>query len=473
MRNATTDSRPFRMPMTLFDRSWTRAIAVAALAWLGLSHPKPIAGQDQIPGVSLGLVYTGSYVPALAIQPFTGRFGGSGLAPEVETIIGNDLRNSDRFEMLDRLPSGFVRDQVDYALWDRLGAVWLVTGTLEGAGEGYVLLLELHDVVYGEIRERGRFRVPDPSDADFRMSVHRAADEIVRWATGDPGMAASRIAFTMRGIRADSLTYNEVYVIDSDGENLQRMTNFQEYLESPTWSPDGSTVAYTSWKSGYPRIYEMDVRTGEEVMLPPVRGAGDYVTPTYSPDGRTLAFSVLGSDERSGIFTYNVAEDCCLAYLSGGPWYDLSPTYSSDGRWMAFNTLRYGDAVPQVMLMPAQGGTAEPLSPYAYGSGGYFTSPDWSPHGDLVAFHGRIERGRYHILVANLEDDGRVLRQLTNEGNNEDPSWAPDGRHLVFVGERSWGFGLLVVDATTGNVRPLLAGQRVGVPDWSSALPPR
>ncbi len=459
--------------MSAFNRVRSYLAATVAVTALVAVSPRATAAQDQIPGVSLGLVYTGAYVPALAVQPFTGRFGGAGLAPDVETIVSTDLRNSDRFQMLDQLPAGFVRDQVDYALWDRLGAVWLVTGTFEGAGEGYVLLIELHDVVYGEVRERGRFRVPEPSDPDFRMAVHRASDEIVRWATGDPGMAASRIAFTMRGVRADSLTYNEVYVIDSDGENLRRVTDFQDALESPTWSPDGSKLAYTSWKSGYPRIYEMNLNTGQETMLPPVRGAGDYITPAYSPDGRTLAFSVLGSGERGGIFTYNVAEDCCLAYLSGGPHYDISPTYSPDGRWMAFNTLRYGDAVPQVMVMPAQGGVAETLSPYQYGAGGYFTAPDWSPYGDLVAFHGAIERGRYHILVANLEDGGRVLRQLTTEGNNEDPSWAPDGRHLVFVGERSWGYGLLVVDATTGNVRPLLAGRRVGVPDWSPAVAPR
>jgi TolB protein len=123
------------------------------------------------------------------------------------------------------------------------------------------------------------------------------------------------------------------------------------------------------------------------------------------------------------------------------------------------------------MLMPAEGGSAETLSPYEYGNGGYFTSPDWSPRGDLVAFHGRIERGRYHILVADLKDNGRVLRQLTSEGNNEDPSWAPDGRHLVFVGERSWGYGLFVIDATSGKYRALMSGFRVGVPDWSPSLP--
>ena len=91
--------------------------------------------------------------------------------------------------------------------------------------------------------------------------------------------------------------------------------------------------------------------------------------------------------------------------------------------------------------------------------------------GDHVAFHGRIGRfGRYHILVADVSDRGRRVRQLTSEGNNEDPSWAPDGRHLVFVGERSWGFGLMIVDVTTGRIRSLLGGRKVGLPVWSPAL---
>lgn len=448
----------------------SRPVASMALVLLALGGADRLQAQqvDQIPGVSLGLVYASSYLPALAIQPFSGSFGGAGAAPQVEAIVGRDLRNSDRFEVMDALPSGLVGDQVDYSLWDRLGAVWLVTGQLEGAGEGFVLLLELHDVVYGEVRERGRFRVPDPAQEDFRMAVHRASDEIVRWATGDPGMAASRIAFTM----TDAEGGKDIYVIDSDGENLRRVTREPEgsITQSPTWSPDGAKIAFSSYRTGYPRIYELELATGRERMLEPVRGAGDYQTPAYHPDGRTLAFSVLGSDMRSGIFTYDLERGCCLAYLSGGPWYDISPTYSPDGRWMAFNTLRFGDAVPQVMIMPAEGGNAETLSPYEYGGGGYFTSPDWSPTGDLVAFHGRIERGRYHILVASIEQGGRVLRQLTSEGNNEDPSWAPDGRHLVFVGERSWGYGLFVVDATSGRLRALMSGRRVGVPDWSPAL---
>jgi TolB protein len=300
------------------------------------------------------------------------------------------------------------------------------------------------------------------------MAVHRTSDEVVRWATGEPGMAASRIAFTM----TDSDGNKDIYVVDSDGENMNRVTQYNTLTESPTWSMDGSRLALTSWKSGYPRIYQVDIRGGNELMIPEVRGAGDYITPAYHPDGRTLAFSVLGSDQTGGLFTYDVERDCCLAYISGGDWYDLGPSFSPDGLWVTFNTLRFGDHTPQVMLMPAEGGAAETLSPYDYGSGGYFTSPDWSPIGDLIAFHGRVDRasGRYHVLVAEVENQGRVLRQLTFEGNNEDPSWAPDGRHLVFAGERSWGFGLFVVDSASGRLRTLVSGRRVGLPDWSPSL---
>jgi TolB protein len=442
---------------------------VAAAVGL-LVHAAGVVAQDQtIPGVNLGLVYSNSYVPTLAIRPFTGSFGGEGLSPDVEAIMGRDLHDSDRFQVMDSLPAGLIGDGLDYALWDRLGADWLVSGRVEGAGEGYVLLLELHDVVYGTVREQGRFRIPSFSSPDFRMAVHRASDEVVRWATGDPGMAASRIAFTL----TDGSGNKDIFVIDADGENMERVTDHASLIESPTWSPDATKIAFTSWKSGYVRIYEHTLATRQERMLEPVRGEGDYITPAYSPDGSTLAFSVLGGGERSGIFTYDVARNCCMAYLSGGAWYDFSPTFSPDGRWMAFNTERFGSAIPQVMLMPTEGGTAEPLSPYSYGERGYFTSPDWSPRGDLVAFHGAITRGRYHILVADLANGGRVLRQLTSEGNNEDPSWAPDGRHLVFVGERSWGYGLFVVDVASGQLRTIVTGRRVGVPDWSPALTPR
>lgn len=439
--------------------------AVLALAALAVgSLPASGQGRDSIPGVTLGLVYE-AYSPALAMKPFTGRFGGGGVAPQVEAIVGRDLHNSDRFEVMDSLPASLLGDGVDYKLWDDLGAVWLVTGQVEGAGEGYVLLLELHDVVYGEVKERGRFRIPDPASDGFRMAVHRASDQVVQWATGEPGMAATRIAFNM----VTSQGSKEIYLIDSDGENLHRLTDNQSLSMSPSWSRDGTKIVYSSVKSGDWRIYEKDLATGEEKEMPAPRD-GIYITPTFAPDGQTVAFSVSGGT-RSGLFTYNMDRSCCLTHLSGGPGYDdLSPTYSPDGRQIAFNTNRFGTNVPQIMVMSADGGDPETISPYQYGSGGYYSAPDWSPTNDLVAFHGAVRRGTYHILVADLKDRGKRIRQLTWEGNNEDPSWAPDGRHLVFVGVRRWGTGLMVVDVASGRLRTLLGSREVGVPAWSPGL---
>ena len=447
-------------------RPWFLLAVVAAGAVF--SPPLSLGAQqrDSIPGVALGLLYeTGGYTPPLAIKPFTGRFGGQALAGQVEAIVARDLRYSDRYRVMDSIPPALMRGEaVDYTLWDRLGAVWLLTGQVEGSGDGFVLLLELHDVVYGQVKERGNIPIPEPTAAGFRMAVHQASDHVVRWTFQEPGMAASRIAFPMR---RDGIT--ELYLVDSDGENLRRITSHGDVVLSPAWSPDGQRLAYSSpHESGNWEIYEMDLTSQRTTRLDAVRD-GMFITPAYHPDGETLAFAVQGAT-RSGIFTYNLTRGCCLTNLTDGTKNDLSPTYSPDGEWLAFNSNRLGDGVPQIYVMPAKGGDPELISPYAYGQQGYYTSPDWAPSGDLVAFHGRVGRyGNFHILVAQMGEQGRLL-QLTWEGNNEDPSWAPDGRHLVFTGERSWGKGLFIVDTVTGTIRPVMTGVEVRTPQWSPSL---
>jgi TolB protein len=461
--------------IAILTRASARAGLARALAGLALaaacvpSLPARTSAQEAetLPGVRLGLAYENAYVPALAIQPFTGRFGGQAAASAVEAIVGRDLINSDRFQVIDSLPEQMVGETVDYALWDRLGAVWLLSGQLEGSGDGFVLVLRLHDVVYRQVKQEGRFQVPDPSREEFRMAVHRASDDVVEWVFDEPGMAASRIAFAMT---RDGGATKELYVVDSDGENLRRVTNHRSLSLSPSWSPGGRHIVYNSYhgSDGLGRIYEVDLETGESTGVTPLRD-GNYITPAYLADGETVAFSVL-SGTRTGLFTYNVRRDCCLTNLTEGRWDDLSPTFSPDGRFIAFNSNRLGVGVPQIYTMPAAGGSPELLSPYQYGSGGYYSAPDWSPFGNLVAFHGRVGRtGRYHILVARM-GEGRRLLQLTAEGNNEDPSWAPDGRHLVFRGERDWGKGLFIVDTATGRIRPLLRGVDANTPDWSPSI---
>jgi len=453
--------------MRELSRSWLTTVSIAVLAFLLPFGAQGQEVRDTFPGVRLGLIYEAGFEPALAIKPFTSRFGGGGAEVQVEAIIARDLRYSDRFSLMDSIPASLVGQGVDYNLWDQLGATWLLTGQVEGLGEGLVLVLELHDVVYAERREQGRFPLPDPASTDFRMAVHRVSDAIVQWVSGEPGMAASRIAFSMTGGDGNQ----ELYLIDSDGENLHRITNNASISMSPAWHPSGTKLAYSSFKAedGVPRIFELDLVTHQERVLS-IGREEQLMSPTYHPNGRVIAFGLLGSN-RTGIFSWDWERECCLIHLQGGRYEDLSPTYSPDGRRIAFNSNRLGTNVPQIYVMDADGGDAELISPYVYGTSGYFTSPDWSPIGNRVAFHGRTGRyGMFHIIVAEVEDRGARVLRLTGDGDNQDPSWAPDGRHLVFAGERSYGFGLFVVDAATGRIRAVVSSIRPRNPDWSPAL---
>ncbi|MGM0669251.1 MAG: hypothetical protein ACQET1_05995, partial [Gemmatimonadota bacterium] len=289
---------------------------------------------------------------------------------------------------------------------------------------------------------------------------------IVEWVFGEPGMAASRIAFSMTGASG----FQELWTIDADGENLRRITSHEAISMSPAWHPSGDRLAYISFRGGeVSKVFELDLMRGQERELDPGR-PGQHITPAYHPNGRDIAFGLFGQN-RTGIFRYDWERECCLTHLQGGRWEDLSPTYSPDGGRIAFQSNRLGTNIPQVYVMDAEGGDAELISPYVYGTSGYYTSPDWSPRDNQVAFHGRIERyGRFQILVAEVEDRGARILQLTADGDNQDPSWAPDGRHLVFAGERSYGFGLFVVDAASGRIRALATGIRPRNPDWSPPL---
>ena len=163
----------------------------------------------------------------------------------------------------------------------------------------------------------------------------------------------------------------------------------------------------------------------------------------------------------------------CLRRLTSDRADDISPTYSRDGARIAFMSSRVG-GMPHIFVMPVQGGAAMAISPYVYGQRGYYTSPDLSPTGSEVAFHGHWNsRGTYQIMVADASRTGGQVRQLTTEGANEDPSWGPDGRHLVYThaGVRGSEPGLYVIDTATGTRRPLATGSAgMRLADWSPPL---
>lgn len=414
--------------------------------WLVLALAAPLAAQDP-GGVRLQLQYQADYQPGLVVLPFAGSAAGAA----AQRILRQDLDFSDRFTLREATGAR-PGEPVNVALWKERGADYVLAG--EATGQG--LRLTLHDAVYGQVKGQGMFGLPEPGARGFRMAVHAAADEVVRWATGTPGMAASRIAYVRQGRGT-----KEIYFVDSDGENPQRVTDDGSIALSPAWSANGGRIAYTSFRDDLPVLYERDLATGRDRVVS--RRSGINITPAYSPDGRTLGFAA-SSGGNTEVWTVDTSGGTPRQQTRGTRWDNLSPSFAPDGGRFAFVSNRLGE--PHIYVT-SPGGEARLLSEYAYGQRGYNTSPDWSPTGGQIAYASRV-RGVPQVVT--VEPGGGKRRLLTDRGSSEDPSWAPDGRHLVFASPDRDGGGLFVLDTVSGRIRPLLRGGGYGLPDWSPSL---
>jgi len=425
------------------------------LLFLMFAAAGTLAAQDTTrvdEGVRVGVDYRPGVRPGLVVLP------GPGL-DSVRAIVQRDLDYSDRFEILAVADAPRVATTgggtaeaggpVNYELYKGLGAEFAVE--LSQAGSG--VTARLHEVNAGKLRNQQT--VPLPSGPDFRLDVHRLADEIARWASGTSGAAASRILLVSGG---------RVYRADSDGHDLTPVTPAGQTSLSPAWSSDGQRIAYTQLGEGRGGIVVQALSTGATFTAPGSQTALN-ITPAFSPDGRTLAFA--HSDERgTDIYTANVTERCCAQRLTVGRFADnLSPTFSPDGRRIAFISTRAGP--PQLYVMAADGTDQELLAPFDFGATGSSNAPEWSADGASVVFHREVS-GSPQIFLVDVS--GRRVRQLTSSGRNEDPTWAPDGRHVAFISDRSGRRQIWIVDIETGRVRQLATPGAARLPSWSRRL---
>jgi TolB protein len=304
------------------------------------------------------------------------------------------------------------------------------------------LHVAVHDVAKKQVLQVADFPLPTSYPGrDWRMAVHAASDEVLRWITGVRGSAATRIAFVRGG---------QLVVVDSDGAMETTIPTVGAPM-SPAWHPQGDLLAYNTYGRGS-RVVLHDFRTGRARTASGTAG-GVNQTPVFSPDGRSLVYSHTPAE----------GGDLYLAALDGEPnvrkitvgrgVINVSPSYSPDGRRIAFTSSRAGH--PEVYIMDADGTNPELLSPYVFGEESYQSNPDFSPDGRFVAFQAMMS-GRFQLKLINLRD--RSVRQLTSEGRNEDPSWAPDGRHIVFTSDRSGTRQLWVLDVETNVARQLTFG---------------
>jgi TolB protein len=410
----------------------------------------PLAAQDTTQfreGVRVGVDYVPGTRPGLVVLPGTG-------LDTLRAMVRRDLDYSDRFEMIqvdDAPPGDPGTGAVNYGIYKTLGAQLAVELVQAPGG----VTARLHDLNDSKVRSQQTVGMPAVTDPGYRLEVHRLADEIARWASGTPGVAATRILFVSGG---------RIYQVDSDGSNLVPLTPAGVTSLSPVWSPDGQRFAFTKLEDGRGGVLVQSVAGGTPLLAPgPTTGIN--ITPAFAPDGRTLAYA--HSDESgTDIYTANVADRCCAQRLTVGRYADnLSPTFSPDGRRIAFVSTRAGP--PQIYVMAADGTDQELLAPFDYGATGPSNAPEWSPDGANVVFHRDVSRSPQLFLV---DVAGRRVRQLTSAGRNEDPTWAPDGRHIAFISDRSGQRQIWIIDMETGRVRQLQTPGAARLPSWSRRL---
>ena len=428
--------------MTHLIRRAAAAVAAVLASASALQAQDPNAANDAI---RIGITYQPGTRPGLVVVPTSG-------AETAREIIKRDLDYSDRFQLIEAGSGGAGGGGAfNYSYYrTQFGAQHAVEVVPATGG----VTVRLHDLATSKVRNQATVALPPEGSAGYRLAVHRAADEVVRWATGSPGYAASRIVYLSGG---------RLYRIDSDGEDNATLTPGGQSAFSSAWAPDGRRIAYMRLETG--SIMLMDLATGATEAVPGTTTGQNYA-PAFSPDGRVVAYARSEEGGATNIFSANIAERCCVQRLTvRGFALNLSPSFSPDGRRIAFVSNRAGSS--QIYVMGASGTDQELLVPYEYGSSGPSYAPEWSPDGANVVFHREVSRSPQIFL---FDVASQRVKQLTSIGRSEDATWAPDGRHIAFVSDRTGRRQLWVVDTETGRVRQLNTAGAARIPSWSRRL---
>ncbi|HEY0053293.1 MAG TPA: Tol-Pal system beta propeller repeat protein TolB [Caulobacteraceae bacterium] len=418
----------------------------------------PVQALAQTPDSSSSIDITEGVVRAtpIAIAPFRGQQGG-----EIAEVISANLERSGFFTPIP--PSSFLERNIDvnvapaFEQWRQIRAQALVTGqsTLDADGRLRVDF-RLWDVVTEQQLIGFQFT---STPENWRRMAHKISDAVYQRLTGELGYFDTRVVFvTEQGSGANRST--RLTVMDQDGYNPQFLTQGDSIVMTPRFSANSQEVTYMALGRDYTRIYLLNLETGRQESLGTFQGT--VFAPRFSPDGRRVAFS----NERNGnsdIYVMNL-QTRTSSRLTSDPGIDTSPSFSPDGRTIVFNSDRSGS--PRLYVMSADGGGQRPIS---RGSGRYHT-PAWSPCGDLIAFT-KSAGGRFQIGVMN--PDGSGERILSSSYFEEGPTWAPNGRYLMFSRGGGRGQSRLVTIDVTGRIERAAPYSGAATdPAWSPLIDP-
>lgn len=394
-----------------------------------LLAPNRIQAQDfysNVPDISVELDTLQGFTPTpIAVEDPTNRTGAT-LYPsdlqdllDISEVIRNDLDFTPLCSLI-YIDSLYMTHmgltEMNAQAWKRLGADYYVKLsaklTPKTVSVRYRALLSTTD----SERASGEFEV----DRKFyRALAHRISDDIIQKLFTEKGIFQTRICYIVKKGASKNL-----FIADYDGASATQILDNHSINLSPTFTPDGNEVLFTSYVDGNPKIYSFNLKTGKTSLIAGFPGLN--AAPSVSPDGDRIA-CVLTKDGNAEIYLLD-RRGRIIRRLTRTRAIENAPTFSPDGREIVFSSDRSGS--PQIYIMDTEGLNVRRVT----FKGKYNDSPVWSPRGDVILFVSRTERGRFDICT--ISPTGQDFRILTNTGANENPHFSPDGNSIIFSSTR-------------------------------------
>lgn len=385
------------------------------------------------------------------------------LADNISQVIAADLTNTGLFREIPRDAHisriGTFDAPIQFSDWKAINAQALITGSVLAEGDGRIVVqFRLFDVTSEAPLGEG-LQFVGTADG-WRRMAHKVADAAYSRITGEGPYFDSRTVFVSEQGPKDA-RLKRLAVMDYDGANVQYLTSSDSIVLAPRFSPDGSRIIYTGYESGFPKVTLINVGTLQKQTVGGIDQNMSFA-PRFSPDGGRVVYSaeVAGNTD---LYLLDLNSGATTR-LTTAPSIETAPSFSPDGTRITFESDRSGGQ--QIYIMPASGGEGNRIS---FGAGRYGT-PVWSPKNDYIAFTKQNE-GRFHIGV--MRTDGSEERLLTGAFLDEGPTWAPNGRVIMFTRETSGANGapaLYTVDITGRNLQRAATPAAASDPSWGPLL---
>ncbi len=396
-----------------------------------------------------------------AVPDFVADSGaGAEFGRNIARVIAADLSGTGLFRELPK--EAFISQitsfssPVQFADWKAINAQALIAGAVSVDSQGkLVVRFRVYDVFAGQELGQGQQLVG--TQDGWRRIAHKIADQVYSRITGEGGYFDSRVVYVAESGPKDKRA-KRLAIMDYDGANVKYLTDSAAIVLAPRFSPTGDRILYTSYETGEPRIYVLNIANVNRRVLETQAGTMSFA-PRFGPDGQTVVYSQTQGGN-TDLFAMNIASGSATR-LTTTPSIETAPSFSPDGSQIVFESDRSG--TPQLYIMSSGGGEARRIS---FGQGRYGT-PVWSPRGDLVAFT-KQSKGRFHIGV--MRTDGSEERLLTASFLDEGPTWAPNGRVIMFTRETQGAAGkagLYSVDISGRNLKPVTTESGASDPAWS------